>query len=257
MQHTPDIKGGSRAGQFQLVPYLIYFGLLRCMLWCFDKKNRVSSLIWQFFLFSFAGFFLPLWRGLQFKLRNVLLLLGWLLAEVLGLHGSTSSLTVNTSLFLTPLSEPDRGMDFHAACPPQASGILACAFAWIHLSQGTWSNSEGITQLITPANCSVLAESYQSSPPHASLFHRALLLSYIRHLRNTWIFLYIYCTDVLIQAECERLLLLSWIKLLFADISCTRMHSFTVPPTPDFLSQRVKSQKLCKKFYLWHVCLAV
>lgn len=159
---------------------------------------------------SFSFCFPPPRRGLELKLRNLLLLLGWLLAEVLGLHGATSSLTVYTSLFLTPLSEPDSGVTFHAACLPGPPASLACAFAWIHPSQGTWSNSEGITQLVTPANCSVLAESYQSSPSHTSFFHRALLLSYIRHLRNMYIyFLCIYCTDVLIQAEYERLLLLS------------------------------------------------
>lgn len=92
----------------------------------------------------------------------------------------------------------------------------------------------------------------QLSPSHLS-FPQGLASELRQAPQKYVIFFFLYCTDVLIQAECGRLLDLSWIKLLFAEISCTCCVLSYSPQI--FLSQRVKSQKLCKGCYLWQVCL--
>lgn len=109
---------------------------------------------------------------------------------------------------------------------------LACAFAGVPPNQRPWSNSKGnghhpvghINNLLC------VGGALPQLSPHTFLFHRALPLSFIRCLRKTSIlffFILYWCTHT---SWAWRLLALSWIKLLFEDISCTHCALSYRPP---------------------------
>lgn len=145
-------------------------------------------------------------------------------------------------MFLTLPSEPDRGMNLHAACLPQASSISAVAFAGVHPSQRTWSNSQGSDHHPVGhiSNLLGLGGALPQLSPHTSLFHRALSPGFhqmpLKYFSFGFFVLY-WC----IHTSCVwRLPALSWIKLLFEDISCTCCALSYSPQ--NFWSQRIKSQ---------------
>lgn len=125
-------------------------------------------------------------------------------------------------MFLTLLSEPESGTKFYAAC--QASDISGLCFCrgspWPgYLEQQQRPPTVATTPLVTPANCSSSAKPYHSSLLHISLFHRALHQASQKYA--SYFFILLRCTETSHRAECVRLLVFSWIKLLFAVLFCT------------------------------------
>lgn len=135
---------------------------------------------------------------------------------------------------------------------PPAS--LACAFAGVQPSQRTWSNSKGSDHhpVGYTSNLLGLGGALPQLFPHTSLFYRVLSPSFIRCHWNNSILCFLYCTDVLMQAEWGGCLLLAELNYYLKISPAPAVPSLTAPKTFD---PRVKSQWLHQGCYLRCVCL--
>lgn len=135
-------------------------------------------------------------------------------------------------------------MNFYAACLPQASSISGLCLCWgstqpenLEQQQRQWPSPSGLHQQLSP---------------HTSLFYRVLSLSFIRYRWNNSILCFLYCTDVLIQAEWGGCLLLAELNYYLKISPAPAVPSLTAPKT---FNPTVKSQWLHQGCYLRCVCL--
>lgn len=146
-------------------------------------------------------------------------------------------------MFLTLPSEPDCGRSFHAACLPQASGISSPCLCWgspqpetLEQQQRLWPSPSGSHQQPALSWWSPTT----AFPSHLSLpqglapeFHRMPQKNF-----NSVFFL--YCTDVLIQAEHGGCSLLAELNYYLKISPAPTVPSLTGPQ--NFRSQRAESQ---------------